>query len=178
MRARLATLALTSAVASAGCSDTQTLIRIERQPTTLAAATDDGWVAGGAVLVGGPGTFSFPQPLALRISLIDPEAAPPAEGEEPPPPRLVSIATLTLFGTAAAEITDGIVCQPTYCEAELSVLQSGTTMLQITAKNPDADRRDCFYYAVYEDADPAGAGTALREQVEAQQRDCEAKLFD
>jgi hypothetical protein len=172
MRAACLAVAFTL-VACAG--DTST-IHIERQASTLATATEDGWVAGGAVLVGAPGTFTFPQPVSLRITLVDPDADPMAE--EPPEPMLVSMSKLTIFGEAVAEITENVTCQPTYCEAELTVADFGQTMLQVTATNPDADEGDCFYYAIYESDDPASAGESYRTTAEADQNECLQDLFD
>lgn len=158
------------------CAGDNASIYIERQASTLADATDDGWVAGGAVLVGAPGTFSFPQPVSLRISLVDPDADPDAE--EPAAPMLVSMSKLTIFGEAVAEITENVVCQPTYCEAELTVADFGQTMLQVTAENADADEVDCFYYAIYESDDPSGATEGYRATAEADQTDCLNDLLD
>ncbi len=165
MRACLALL-----VASA-CSGNDARIRIERQPSTLAAATDDGWVAGGALLVAAPGSFSFPQPVAVRITLVDLDA-------EMPEPELISTAKLTVFGEGVAEITENLTCQPTYCEAELSITAEGDAMLQAVATGKDSEGSDCFYYAVHEDPDPSAASPALYDAIEAKQHDCQADLFD
>lgn len=166
MRACLALL-----VAASACSSNDASIRIERQPTTLAAATDDGWIAGGALLVAAPGSFTFPQPVAVRITLVDRDA-------EMPEPELISTATLTVFGEGVAEITQSLTCQPTYCEAQLSVTAAGDAMLQAEALGKDGEGRDCFYYAVHEDADPTAASPALYEAIEAKQHDCQRDLFD
>lgn len=165
MRVTLAVVVLASA-----CASDDTSIRIERQPTTLASVTDDAWLAGGALLVGAPGSFSFPQPVAIRVTLVDRRAAVIE-------PKLVSMAKLTVFGDSVATITKNIVCQPTYCEAELSVADFGDSMLQVTATGKDGEESDCFYYGVHEDADPAAASPALHEAIEAKQHDCQADLF-
>jgi hypothetical protein len=168
MRACLALLAVTWASA---CSSGDLAIRIERQPTTLAKATTDGWVAGGAVLVAAPGSFSFPQPVALRITLVDPDA-------EMPEPGLVSRGKLTVFGDGVAEISENLTCQPTYCQAELTITAPGDAMLQAIATGKDNEGSDCFYYGVHEDADPAAASPAPYDAIEAKQRDCQRDLFD
>ena len=157
--------------ASAACASDNTSIRIERQPTTLAAASDDAWLAGGTVLVGAPGSFSFPQPVALRITLVDPNA-------EMPVAALVSMSKLTVFGDGVGVITKNVTCQPTYCEAELSITDAGDSMLQVTATGKDGEKGDCFYYGVHEDADPAAASPALYKAIEAKQRDCQQDLID
>ena len=156
---------------AAACSSNDLQIRIERQPTTLAAATADGWVAGGALLVAAPGSFSFPQPVALRITLVDPDA-------EMPEPELVSMGKLTVFGEGVAEITENLTCQATYCEAELTITVAGDAMLQAIATGKDNEGSDCFYYGVHEDADPAAASPGLYEAIEAKQQDCQRDLFD
>src|SRR5690606_11738531 len=102
----------------AACTSTDLDVRVERQSSTLAQASADGWTPGGAVLVGAPGTFAFPQPLALRVMLVDGDAT-VAEGEAPEP-LLISDVTLGVHG-GAFEIVQSPVCQPTYCEAELSI---------------------------------------------------------
>lgn len=166
MRACLALL-----VFAAACSSGDLTIRIERQPTTLANATADGWVAGGALLVAAPGSFSFPQPVSLRITLVDPDA-------EMPEPQLISSGKLTVFGEGVAEISENLTCQPTYCEAELTITAAGDAMLQAIAQGKDNEGSDCFYYGVHEDADPTAASPALYDAIEAKQQDCQRDLFD
>src|SRR3954462_6113637 len=65
------TCALLAMLLGACASDSDPDVHIERQSATVASANAASWAEGGAVLVGVPGTFSFPQPLSLRISVVD-----------------------------------------------------------------------------------------------------------
>lgn len=164
------------ALATSACSSDSQSIRIERQPSTLAAATADGWVAGSAVIIGELGAFSFPQPVSIRVTLVDRDAEETAE--MPAEPKLVSMAKATVFGDGVGEITENITCQPDHCEVELMLSGVGLTMLQLTAQNTDGEEADCFYYGVYEEPDPVAAGDVHRDAAEADEQACERDLFD
>lgn len=164
------------ALAIGACSSDSQSIRIERQPSTLAAAQADGWVTGSAIIIGEPGAFSFPQPVSIRITLVDRDAEETAE--MPSEPKLVSMAKATVFGDGVGEISENVTCQPDHCEAELTLNGIGLTMLQLTAQNTEGEEADCFYYGVYEEADPVAAGDVHREAAEADEAACERDLFD
>jgi hypothetical protein len=149
-------------------------IRIERQSSTLAEAKDVNWSTGGAVLAAQPGSFAFPQPLALRISLVDSKAI--DENGVAAQLALQSVA-LAAFGTGTFEIATEPTCQENYCEAELRITAAGSSMLTVEATGA-ASEGDCFYYAIIEDAAPETAGAALRTELETRQRECYASLFD
>ena len=164
-------------VLASACSGDSLSLYVERQPASLTAATDEGWVAGSALAIAEPGSFTFPQPVSIRVMLIDPDAV-PADDETRVEPELVSTAKATVYGEGAGTITSNITCQPTFCEAEVTLASTGLAVLQLTAQNADGEESDCFYYGVYEDADPAAAGAALRADAEAAQTDCLNDLLD
>jgi hypothetical protein len=153
----------------AGCTGTDWDVRVERQATKLASATDDGWQVGGGVFVGEPGSITFPQYVALRISLVD-SNNPDADGN--PLALPVDEIRIESTGLAAGDLSVEPTCDGTACTAELLVLEAGSTMLQIGATSGDGNEDDCWYYAVQEDADPATAVAALRADLEAQQTAC------
>lgn len=164
--------ACVAVVLLAACAGDSTTLRVERQPATLDDTTDDAWLAGGVVLVGEPGAFTYPQPVSVRVSLVERDV-------EMAEPKLISRTTIAAFDDEGTfEITRNPVCQPTHCEAELRLNASGVAMLQVTATGKDGDEVDCFYYAVYEDADPAGATAARYDEIEVKQRDCLQALLD
>lgn len=164
-------------VALAACTQDEDLdIRVERQSATLATATESGWTTGSTVLVATPGTFTFPQPLSLRISMIDSKV----DVEEGATPTLLTISRTTMaqYEAGPFEIVSEPVCQPTYCEAELSITDFGRSMLELTVVGTDGTEPDCFYFGVYEDADPTTASIALRDEAEEQQGECKVRLLD
>jgi hypothetical protein len=176
MRLLLRALAL-AALLPACTTDFDPDARVERQTSTLDDASAANWQEGGAVLVGLPGTFQFPQPLALRISIVDNHVP----DEETPPTQLrITSATLGQYGTEPTQLT--VTTQPTcaanFCTAELSVAASGSSFLTIEADGPDGKQTECFYYAIYEDADPTTAGETHRSELEAKQRDCRATYWN
>ena len=166
-----------AALVPACTTDSDPDARVERQTSTLDDANAAGWQEGGAVLVGVPGTFAFPQPLSLRISIVDNLVL----DEEMSPTQLrITSATLGQYGSEPTQLT--ITTQPTcaanYCSAELSVAAQGSSFLTIEAEGPDGKQTECFYYAIYEDADPTTAGASHRTELEAKQRDCRATYWN
>lgn len=156
-------------------TDSDPDVRIERQSATIANANTDAWAEGGAVLVAAPGTFSFPQPLALRISIVD-NIVLDAEGA--PTQLTINTATLATFETAATvEVVSAPACSRNFCTAELKVTGSGSSMLTVSADGPEGTQNDCFYFGVYEEADPASAGATYRAELEAKQADCRAMYW-
>jgi hypothetical protein len=156
-------------------TDSDPDVRIERQSATVADAKADAWAEGGAVLVAAPGTFSFPQPLALRISIVDSKVL---DAEGAPTQLTIKTATLATFETAnTLEVVSAPACSQNFCTAELKVTGSGSSMLTISATGPEGDQKDCFYFGVYEEADPAAAGATYREDLEAKQADCRAMYW-
>jgi hypothetical protein len=165
--------ALAILVLAGACNAADPDVRVERQASALADATDADWQVGGAVLVGPAGSFAFPQHVALRISLVDGNSV-DAEGVATPLP--IETVSLELHGTAAADISIEPTCDALVCTAELLVLEAGSTMLEVVADGPDDSEGDCFYYAVQEDADPVAASESLRTELEAQQTTCRTAL--
>lgn len=162
---------LVLAIALAGCAtDFDPDVRVERQARAAATASADGWTEGGAVLVGEPGTFVFPQPLSLRMSIVDSKD----QGADGVRKQLViTSAAVELVGSGQVEMVATPTCEQNYCIAELRVLAAGASMLKVAGTGPDGTQRDCIYYGVYEDADPA-VGTAHRAELETQQSECRA----
>lgn len=158
-------LALVAFAVLGACSDDTTTMRIERQPAPLASATDDGWLPGSAVLVAAPGSLEFPQPLSLRITLVDPS-------QETPEPKPISKGSLALFGDTTASVPISLTCQPTYCDAQLELAEQGSVLVQLDATGKDGSETECFYYGIYEDPDPASVTAMYRDDLEAQQRTC------
>ncbi len=151
------------------CMGTDWDVRVERQETKLANVTEAGWRIGGGVVVGEPGTITFPQYVALRISLVD-SNNPDADGNPLAlPVDEISVATR---GLAAGDLSVEPTCDGTACTAELLVLEAGSVMLEVGATSGDGHEEDCWYYAVQEDADPAGAAAALRTELETEQTEC------
>jgi hypothetical protein len=136
---------------------------IERQPAPLAQVTDAGWKRGSVIIAAEPGTFAFPQPLSLRITIVDDATL------ETPTAELISRGAIELAGSGAAEVTTPPVCQPTFCTAEVSITAMGEAMLAITADGPAGGERDCFYYAT---VDTSADTDALRATLETRQREC------
>ncbi len=155
------------------CNAVDPDVRVERQASTLAQATEDGWHTGGAVFVGAAGSFSFPQPVALRISLVDGNTIDEEGGATPLPIETVS---LELHGASAGDVSVEPTCDAVACTAELLVLEAGTTMLEVVATASDDSEGDCFYVAMHEDADPAAASESLRTELETQQTTCRTAL--
>jgi hypothetical protein len=147
----------------AGCASENPDLVIERQPAPVAQATDAAWKRGSVILAGEPGTFTFPQPLALRFTIVDDAAA------EMPAPQLIAKGKVALSGAGQAQVTVDTVCQPMYCTAEVSITGMGETMLAVTADGPSGGERDCFYYAV---VDASTDTAALQAELETRQRDC------
>jgi len=150
-------------------------VRVERQ----AAAFDDikaaNWVEGGAVLVALPGTFTFPQPVSLRISVIDSKEL-TADGV--PTQLAVMTASVGVYDQGPIEIARQPACQQNYCTAELRVNAQGAGILTIITNGVAGTQKDCFYYGIYEDADPAAAGTMYQTQLEKQQSACRASFWN
>lgn len=151
-------------------------VRIERQSTTVADANTAAWAEGGAVLVAVPGTFSFPQPLAIRISLIDSKKL---DASGAATQLTLTSATIALYGSDnEAQLVDAPTCERNFCTAGLTVAAAGQSMLTVKAVGPDGELNDCFYYGVYEDADPAAAGATHQSELEAEQADCRASFWN
>jgi hypothetical protein len=157
-----------------GCSDGDPDVRVQRQAATVTQATDSAWADGGAVLAGQPGSFDFPQPLALRISIVDSEAI---DAEGVPTPLMIESAVLERFGDGVFELVSEPTCTEEACVAELRILGRGSSMLAIRATGPEGTQNDCFYYAIVEDASPDTAGEAMLTELEAQQQDCRASFL-
>lgn len=165
------------ALVPACTTDSDPDVRVERQTSTLDEANASAWAKGGAVLVAVPGTFTFPQPLSLRISIVDNLVL----DEEMVPTQLrITGATLGPYASEPTQLT--ITSQPTcaanFCSAELEVAAQGSSFLTIEADGPDGKQTECFYYGIYEDADPEAAGATHRTELEAKQRDCRATYWN
>jgi hypothetical protein len=158
------TLLLLAVLAAGACSDDNTVLLVERQPSALSAATADGWTPGSAVVVAAPGSLTFPQPIAIRISIVD-------RTQDEPMPQPIGTGMLGSYGVSPV-ITVPFSCQPTFCDAELQLSEQGSIIVQLSATGPDGTETDCFYYGVYEDADPASATATHREELETEQRRC------
>lgn len=157
-----------------GCSDGDPDVRVQRQPASLAQASDTAWADGGAILAGEPGSFTFPQPLAVRISIVDSEAR---DAEGTPTQLTITSAELGPFGTVVSEVATAPSCSGSFCTAELRIADAGSSVLTVTAVGPEGTQTDCFYYAVIEDPSPGAAGAALMTELETQQEDCRASLL-
>lgn len=160
---------LLALVVAGACTATDPDVRVERQGSTLANATDDGWQVGGAVVVGEPGSITFPQHVALRVTLVDSNAL-DADGNAAPLP--IDSVSLESTGLAAGDLSVEPACDAMACTAELLVLEPGSVMLEVVATSVDGEEGDCWYYASQEDADPAATAAALRADLEAQQTSC------
>src|SRR6478752_2271017 len=100
-------------------TDSDPDVRVERQSTTIAAASSASWAEGGAVLVGVPGTFSFPQPLALRISVVDKKKL---DASGAPTQLKITSATIATYGASTElSVVSPPTCAANFCTAELSV---------------------------------------------------------
>lgn len=160
---------LVLAVVLAGCTtDFDPDVRIERQAATAATASAAGWTEGGAVLVGAPGTFAYPQPLSLRMSIVDSKDV-DADGIKKQ--LTIDAATVEVSGLGQVEVVSAASCHQNYCITELRVLAAGASMLKVAGVGPDGTQHDCFYYGIYEDTD-AAAGAAHRDELEMQQAEC------
>ncbi|HUS31196.1 MAG TPA: hypothetical protein VMZ53_21950 [Kofleriaceae bacterium] len=173
MRLLCAALLLTAAACT---DDSDPDVRVERQVATLDDASAAAWSQGGAVLVGVPGTFAFPQPLSLRISIVDNKQL----DEEMSPTQLkITSATLATYGDASElTVKTQPSCAANFCSAELEVSAQGASMLTIEADGPDGKQTECFYYAIYEADDPATAGATYRTELETKQRECRATYWN
>jgi hypothetical protein len=162
----------------AACADTSDPdMRVERQAATIADVKGSNWLEGGAVLVGAPGTFSFPQPLSVRISVVDSKQLDANGNPKQMQIRMASVATYGMDGEL--EILTQPTCTANYCTAELRVVAQGSSMLTLQAMGPGLETQDdCFYYGVYEDADPATVGAQHQMELEAQQADCRASFWN
>lgn len=150
--------------------------RIERQSTTLEDANAQAWAEGGAVLVAVPGTFSFPQPLSLRISIVDHKVL---DAEMAPTQLTIKSATLTPYESAATlETVSAPTCSQLFCTAELKVTGLGESMLTVSAEGPEGTQNECFYFGVYEDSDPVTAGASYRTTLEDKQAECRATFWN
>ena len=171
-------LLLAAALLLPACTDTSNPdLRTERQTATLANANTNAWVEGGAVLVGQPGTFAFPQPLSLRISIVD-SLMKDADGV--PKQLKITSATLAPYNMDGGDLTvkTNPTCAANFCTAELVVSAQGSGVLTIQADGPDGKQNDCFYFGVYEDADPTTAGAMYRTELEKKQKDCRATFWN
>lgn len=171
-------LLLAAALLLPACTDTSDPdLRTERQTATLTNAKSTSWVEGGAVLVGVPGTFSFPQPLSLRISIVDSKVL---DADGMPTQLKITSATLAPYNMDAGELTVKTepTCAQNFCTAELVVSAQGSSMLTIQADGPNGKQNDCFYYGVYEDADPTTAGAMYQTELEKKQKDCRATFWN
>jgi hypothetical protein len=169
------TCALLAVLLGACASDSDPDVHIERQSATVANANAASWAEGGAVLVGVPGTFSFPQPLSLRISVVDSKKL--DENGVPAQLKIMS-ATIATYGSGGElQVVSAPSCAANYCTAELTVSAMGASMLTVSAVGPDGTQNDCFYYGVFEDADPSAVGATQQTALETQQADCRASYW-
>ena len=169
---------LAAALLLAACTDTSIPgLRTERQTATLADAKATSWIEGGAVLVAVPGTFSFPQPLSLRISVVDSEKL---DANMMPTQLKISSATLAPYNNDAGVLTvkTDPACAQNFCAAELVVSAQGSGILVIQSDGPDGKFNDCFYYGVYEADDTTAAGEMYRTELEQKQRDCRRMFWN
>lgn len=151
-------------------------LRIERQPTTLADANAAAWAEGGAVLVAQPGTFAFPQPLSLRLSIVDSMVL---DAEMAPTQLKIESASLHAYESATSvEIVSPPTCSQMFCTAELSVKSTGASMFTVSAEGPEGTQNDCFYFGVFEESDPVTAGAAHRTELEMKQSECRATFWN
>jgi hypothetical protein len=151
-------------------------LRIERQSTTLADANAAAWAEGGAVLVAQPGTFSFPQPLSLRLSIVDSKVL---DADMAPTALKIETAKLDAYESAAnLEVVSPPTCSQTFCIAELSVTGTGASMFTVSAEGPDGTQNDCFYFGVFEETDPVTAGGAHQTELETKQSECRATFWN
>ncbi len=155
----------------AGCTSVELDVRVQRQSASLASIDEGAWRDGSIVQVGLPGSFTFPQPLALRLSLADRSA----DGEMPVP-LAVNRAMIAAYGDAAFEIIAGPTCGAVSCDAELLLSGSGTSMFSVTLTGPDGVASDCAYVAMFEDPDPTTVSESLRADVETHQTTCVTSL--
>jgi hypothetical protein len=165
--------ALAVLVVVGACNAADPDVRFERQASALADANDADWQIGGAVFVGTAGTFAFPQHVALRISLVDSNTT-DADGAATALP--IETVSLELYGQSSGDISVEPTCDALACTAELLVLEAGITTLQVVATGPSDTEGDCFYYAVYEDADPEGIRAVLQSGAEETQSKCRTAL--
>src|SRR5262245_46794293 len=104
----------------AGCTNENPDLVIERQPITIAQVTDTAWTRGSVILAGDPGPFPCPQPLSLRMSIVDDADI------EMPTSLTISQAKVETYGSGQATVSVTPVCQPTSCTAEINVTAAGT----------------------------------------------------
>jgi len=161
MKRRLLFLLAASPLAACGTGNPDLVV--ERQPAPIAQVSDAGWKRGSVILAGEPGTFTFPQAVSLRFTVVDDATA------EMPTQLGVSQGKVEPFGAVQLEVSAAATCESMQCTAELSVTAPGSSMVAIEATGPEGSERACFYYAVVD----AGTDTdALRANLEAQQQDC------
>ena len=148
----------------AACTERNPRLVFERQALALAQTTEGGWSKGGAVVVGDPNTFTFPQPLSIRMKVVDSETNPDAPIE-----LNVSGAAMMPYGTGPFEIAVAPVCEATACTAQLSISEQGASMVHVSVDSPDGTEVDCFYYALVDAmVDP----NMLHDELETKQREC------
>jgi hypothetical protein len=151
-------------------------LRIERQSAALADVNAAAWAEGGAVLVAQPGTFAFPQPLSVRLSIVDSKAL---DADGAPTALKIETAKLTAYESATnVEVVSQPTCSQAFCTAELSVTSAGASMFTVSADGPDGMQNDCFYFGVFEEADPVTAGTAHQTELEMKQSECRATFWN
>ena len=151
-------------VVAAACTPPNPRLVFERQALALAQTTEGGWSKGGAIIVGDPNTFTFPQPLSVRMKIIDSDTNPDAPLE-----LNISDAAMTPYGSGPLEIAVAPSCDATVCTAQLSITAQGSSMVHVSAESPDGPEADCFYYAL---VDASVDAMALRDELETMQSDC------
>ena len=82
------------------------------------------------------------------------------------------------MATSQLAVTTEPTCMQNFCTAELTVAAQGSSFLTIEADGPDGKQTDCFYYAIYEDADPAAAAEMHRTELEAKQDACRGTFWN
>ena len=149
-----------------GCAEENPRLVIERQSATLADAAATGWSPGSALVTAQPGTFTFPQPLSVRFTIVS-EEVDATSGL--PTPLAITMGAIEPFGSGPMEITTPATCEGMLCTAELNITAAGSSMVHISANGPNGAERECFYYSLVEGA----ADTmTLRAELETQQQDC------
>ena len=150
-----------------GCTEENPYMRVERQSATLDEATAVGWSPGSALIVAQPGTFTFPQPLSVRFTIVS-EEVDATSGL--PTPLAITMGAIEPFGSGPMEITTPATCEGMQCTAQLNITAAGSSMVHISANGPNGAERECFYYSLVEGA---GVDTmTLRDELETQQQDC------
>jgi hypothetical protein len=88
----------------------------------------------------------------------------------------VQSAAVTAYGDSSFDVVTPPDCEPSACTAELRITGFGTNVIQIVATGDGGSRAACVYFGVHEDADPAAASVALRDDAEAEQAACKQSL--